>query len=298
MAERIGFIGLGAMGAPMAQNLLKAGFSLTVWNRTASRAGPLVAAGAQTVQSPEDLARVSDIVITIVSDTAAVEDVVFGEKGIVAGAHEGLVVVDMSTISPVATKHFASRLHKRAVDMLDAPVSGGDAGARAGTLTIMVGGEERVFRRCLPVFEAMGQRVTLCGDHGAGQTVKLVNQIIVVETLLAVSEGLLFASAAGVDLDKMYSAISAGSASSWALLNRGNLMLKREWKSGFTARLQYKDVRLALEAAQALDLPLPTLALAGQYYAALMAAGLSEEGNHAVARALEALSGRQIGRKK
>ncbi len=292
---RIGFIGLGTMGWPMASNLLRAGFPLLVWNRTPGRADELVAAGAQLGRSPRAVAGASDVVITMVSDTAAVEEVLLGAEGVVQGAHPGLTAIDMSTISPQATQAMAARLQAAGVEMLDAPVSGGDVGARQGTLSIMVGGEESTFQRCLPVFEALGKRITHCGGHGAGQTVKLVNQIIVVGNLLAMSEGLLFATAAGVDVHKALEAVSAGAAGSWVLANRGPQLLARDWQAGFTARLQQKDVRLALEAAGQLNLPLPGLALASQLYAAVLGAGMGDLGNHALARALEALAGVEIG---
>ncbi len=295
MKERVGFIGLGIMGRPMAMNLLKAGFPLVVWNRTPGRAEQVVAAGAILASSPREVALASDVVITMVSDTAAVEEVLLGPGGVIEGVHPGLVAIDMSTISPQATQGIAGRLKEAGIDMLDAPVSGGDIGAAQGTLTIMVGGEEAIYQRCLPVFQAMGQRVTHCGGHGAGQTVKLVNQIIVVGMIEAISEGFLFASASGVDLEKVYNAISAGSANSWILQSRGPMMMKREWQSGFTVKLQHKDVKLALEAADRLHLPLPGLALVSQLYAAVVAAGGGDLGNHALARALEMLSGVEIG---
>lgn len=228
MTERMGFIGLGTMGRPMALNLLKARFPLTVWNRTPGKGADVVAAGARAGRSPRDVAAASDVVITMVSDTPDVEEVLLGPEGVIRAAYPGLVVIDMGTTSPQATRALALKLRQAGVDMLDAPVSGGATGAAQATLTIMVGGEERVFRRCLPIFQALGQRVTLCGGHGAGQTVKLVNQIMVVGNLLAMSEAFLFATAAGVDLQKAFEAVSPGAAGSWVLANRGPLMLRRD----------------------------------------------------------------------
>ncbi len=288
---RVGFIGLGIMGQPMALNVLRAGYPLTVWNRTPSKADPLLAEGAAWADSPADVARASDVVITIVSDTPDVEEVILGPRGIIHGARPGMVVIDMSTISPHATMRIAQKLAEKGVEMLDAPVSGGDIGAREGTLSIMVGGKPEVFERCLPIFRAMGRRITHVGPNGAGQFTKLVNQIIVVGNTLAMAEGLVFAAKAGLDLEKVLEAVSAGAAGSWMLSNRGPQIIRGDFRPGFTVRLQQKDVRLVLEAAREMSVPLPGTALIHELYHAVEARGLAEEGNHALVKALEWLAG-------
>ena len=221
MTEHIGFIGLGIMGRGMAANLIKAGFALTVWNRTRERAETLAAAGAAIAGSPAELAARVDIIITCVSDTPDVQEVILGQQGVIHGVRPGSLVIDMSTISPAVTRDLAAALAEKGVDMLDAPVSGGSEGAAKGTLSIMVGGQAEALQRALPVLQAMGQRITHVGPNGAGQTVKLVNQVIVVGNCLAMAEGLMLAQAGGVDVPKALEAVSAGAAGSWMLSNRG-----------------------------------------------------------------------------
>lgn len=294
MADKIGFIGLGIMGRGMAHNLLKAGFELTVWNRTASKMEPLVEAGAQAGQNPADVAARSDVTVICVSDTPDVEAVLTAENGVIAGAKPGSLVIDCSTISPIVTKDLAKMLAEREVAMLDAPISGGSEGAAQGTLSIMVGGEAEDFERALPVFEAMGKKITHVGGSGAGQMVKLVNQILVVGHALAMSEALLFGQAGGVDLEKALEAVSAGAAGSWMLSNRGPQILERDWRPGFTIDLQLKDVRLVLDAADELGVPIPGTSLIFQLYRTLQAQDLGSEGNHALIKALEHLAGFEI----
>jgi 3-hydroxyisobutyrate dehydrogenase len=293
--ERIGFIGLGIMGRGMARNILKAGFPLWVWNRTASRMDELAAEGAGPASSPGDLAFHSDIIITCVSDTPDVEQVILGEGGIIHGARPGSLVIDMSTISPQTTQRIAAKLAERHIHMLDAPVSGGSEGAARGTLSIMVGGDAAQFERALPVFQAMGKTITHLGPIGAGQTTKLVNQILVVGHALAMSEALLFAQAGGVDLRKALDAVASGAAGSWMLSNRGPQILARDWRPGFTIDLQQKDIRLVLQEADRLGVPLPGTALIHQLYRTLQARGLGHEGNHALIKALENLAGIEVG---
>ena len=293
--ERVGFIGLGIMGRGMARNILKAGLPLRVWNRTASRMDELAAEGAGPASSPGDLAFHSDIIITCVSDTPDVEQVLLGEGGVIHGARPGSLVIDMSTISPRATQRIAAHLAERHIHMLDAPVSGGSEGAARGTLSIMVGGDVTQFERALPVFQAMGTTITHLGPIGAGQTTKLVNQILVVGHALAMSEALLFAQAGGVDLRKALEAVSGGAAGSWMLSNRGPQILVRDWRPGFTIDLQQKDLRLVLQEADRLGVPLPGTALIHQLYRTLQARGLGHEGNHALIKALENLAGIEIG---
>lgn len=295
MAERIGFIGLGIMGRGMAANLLKAGFPLTVWNRTIARMQELVAQGARAGASPADVAERSDIVVICVSDTPDVEEVILGERGVIQGARPGSLVIDCSTISPKATREIADKLAERRIFMLDAPVSGGSEGAAKGTLSIMVGGEREQFERALPVFQAMGKTITHVGGHGAGQTVKLVNQVLVVGNCIAMCEALMLAQAGGVDLRKTYEAISQGAAGSWMFTHRAPQILARDWRPGFTIDLQEKDLRLVLEAADELGAPLLVTSLVFQLYRTLQAQGLGNEGNHALVKALEHLAGFQIG---
>ena len=296
MQERVGFIGLGIMGRGMARNILNAGFPLIVWNRTASRMDDLVAAGAAAGSSPADVAARSDITLICVSDTPDVEQVVLGDSGVLQGAASGSLVVDCSTISPQATRALAAQLNERGVHMLDAPVSGGSEGAARGTLSIMVGGEAAQFERALPVLQAMGKAVTHVGGQGAGQVVKLVNQVLVVGNCLAMCEALLLAQGGGVDLQKTFDAISQGAAGSWMFTNRGPQIMRRDWRPGFTIDLQVKDLRLVLDAADELGAPLLGTSLITTLYRTLQVQGLGAEGNHALIKALENLSGIQVGR--
>ncbi|MFN3979368.1 MAG: NAD(P)-dependent oxidoreductase [Caldilinea sp.] len=294
MSERIGFIGLGIMGQGMAANLLKAGFELTVWNRTVTRMQDLVAQGAHAGANPADVAARSDIIITCVSDTPDVKTVILGERGVIHGARAGALVIDCSTISPQATREIADALRDKGVFMLDAPISGGSEGAAKGTLSIMVGGASDQFERALPVFQAMGKTITHVGGHGAGQTVKLVNQVLVVGNCIAMCEALMFAQAGGVDLQKTYNAISQGAAGSWMFTNRAPQIIQRDWRPGFTIDLQQKDLRLVLEAADEFGTPVPVTSLIFQLYRTLQAQGLGSEGNHALIKALENLAGFEI----
>jgi len=298
MAERFGFIGLGIMGRGMANNLLKAGFTLTVWNRTASRMDAFVEAGAKAGSSPADVAANSDIIVTCVSDTPDVEREIMGEDGVIHGAKAGSLVIDCSTISPQVTKEIAAKLAEQGVKMLDAPISGASEGAAKGTLSIMIGGDADQFQRALPVFQAMGKTITHIGPNGTGQTVKLVNQVLVVGNCLAMCEALLLAQAGGVDLQKTYEAISQGAAGSWMFSNRGPQIMKRDWRPGFTIALQQKDLRLVLDAADELGVPLAGTSLIFNLYRTLEKMGLQEEGNHALVKALEHLAGFEVGTKE
>lgn len=295
MNETVGFIGLGIMGAGMAANLLKAGFNLTVWNRTPEKMAPLMAEGAGGASSPADVAAHSTILVTCVSDTPDMVEVVTGPNGVLEGIRPGALLIDCSTISPKATRDIADQLATQGATMLDAPVSGGSEGAANGTLSIMVGGEAADFERAQPVLKAMGRTITHVGPQGAGQMVKLVNQILVVGTMQAVGEALLFAAAGGLDLDRTLAAVSGGAAGSWMLSNRGPQVIARDWRPGFTIDLQQKDLRLVLEAADQLGAPVPGTAHVFQYYRSLQERGLGGDGNHALVRALEYLSGKEIG---
>jgi 3-hydroxyisobutyrate dehydrogenase len=294
LKERIGFIGLGIMGQGMARNLLKAGYELRVWNRTANKMEALVAEGAIRSSNPAGLAVESDIIITCVSDTPDVVQVLTGEEGVIHGAQPGALVIDMSTISPDVTRQIAAQFTERGVHTLDAPVSGGSEGAARGTLAIMVGGETEQFERTLPVLQAMGKAITHVGGHGDGQMVKLVNQILVVGYALSISEALLFAQAGGLDLKKTIEAVASGAAGSWMLSNRGPQILVRDWRPGFMIDLQQKDVRLVLAEADRLGLPVLMSSLVFNLYRTLQNDGLGAEGNHALIKALEKLSGVEV----
>ncbi len=295
MDDKIGFIGLGIMGGGMVRNLLKAGFPVCVWNRTQAKAEALAGEGATAATSPADVAAQCGIIITCVSDTPDVEAVILGEEGIIHAAQPGSLVIDCSTISPQATQRMAELLAEKDVHMLDAPISGGSEGAANGTLSIMVGGAAAQFQRAMPVFQAMGKTITHVGDHGAGQMVKLTNQILCVVNMLAVGEAMLLAQAGGIDLDKMLQAVSGGAAGSWMLSNRGPQVKDRDWRPGFTIDLQQKDLRLVLEAADALGVPVPGTSLVFNFYRGLQMQGFGSDGNHALVKALEKLAGREIG---
>ncbi|TEU10744.1 NAD(P)-dependent oxidoreductase [Candidatus Bathyarchaeota archaeon] len=292
--KKIGFIGLGLMGSGMSMNLVKAGFPVTVWNRTASKMEPLLEAGAKGAGSPKEVAENSDIVVSIVTDSQDVEEVILGPEGAIHGARSGSVVIDMSTISPSVTRRIAEELGKKGVGMLDAPVSGGAIGARDGTLSIMVGGEDETFQECLPIFEAMGRTVTHVGGNGMGQTVKLVNQILVGTTMLGVAEALMFAKKSGVDLEKCHAAVSGGAAGSWQLTNNGARLLKGDHEPGFKVKDYLKDLRLIMEAAADVNMPLVGTSVVHQMFRSLEAAGLTQKGTQAVILAVEKLAGEKL----
>lgn len=291
MSEKVGFVGLGIMGRGMVDNLIKAGFDVTVWNRTASRMEPFVENGATAADSPKHVGELCDVIITCVSDTPDVEEVILGEDGIIHGAEEGNLVIDMSTINPVNTLEIAKKLNEKGIAMLDAPISGGSEGAANGTLSIMIGGSVADVERAQPYFEAMGKTITHVGEQGAGQTVKLSNQILCVVNMLAASEALLFAKAGGVDLDKMLQAVTGGAAGSWMLANRGPQVIRDDWRPGFTIDLQQKDLRLVMGAADEMGIPVIATALCFNMYRTLQSQGLGSDGNHSIIKALEAMAG-------
>jgi 3-hydroxyisobutyrate dehydrogenase len=290
---RLGFIGLGTMGHGMAANLLMAGNNLTVWNRTPDKANDLV---CDMATDPTELGKASDIVFVCVSDTPDVEDVVFGEIGVIHGLEPGALIVDHSTISPVATKELAARAGETGVAWVDAPVSGGSEGAEKGTLAVMAGGPVEALDRALPFMEAYSKSITHIGEEpGSGQMAKAVNQVLVVLNELAASEALLLAQGAGLDLETTLAAVEGGAAGSWMLSNRGPQMIARDWRPGFTIDLQQKDLRIVLDSADELGIPLPGVSLVFQLYRALQARGLGAEGNHALVKALEELAGVRLG---
>jgi 3-hydroxyisobutyrate dehydrogenase-like beta-hydroxyacid dehydrogenase len=296
MSVRVGVVGLGIMGSGMADNLLAKGHEVGVYNRTATRTQRFVDAGATAHPSAAELAAASDVVLVCVSDTPDVEAVLFGDLGVAAGIRTGSLVIDASTISPEATRAFAARLAEQGVAFVDAPVSGGSEGAAKGILSIMVGGAAEDVERARPVLESIGRTITHVGPVGAGQTCKLVNQILVVVNMLAVSEALLLAEAGGLDLAKTIAAVEGGAAGSWMLSNRGPQVVRRDWRPGFTIDLQQKDLRLVLEAADSLGVPLLATSTVHQLYRTLQAAGLGSEGNHALVKAIEHLAGVEVGR--
>jgi len=293
--ERVGFIGLGIMGGGMARNLIDAGHDLIVWNRTAARMDPLVTAGAAASAAPAEVARDAGIVMICVSDTPDVVAVVHGPGRLLEGITPGTLVVDHSTISPAATERLAGAVAAAGGRWIDAPVSGGSEGADRGTLSIMIGGAAEDVARARPYLEAFGSTITHVGSVGDGQRVKIVNQILVVVNQLAASEALLFAQAAGLDLEATLDAVKGGAAGSWMLANRGPQMISRDWRPGFTIDLQQKDLRLALEAAEELLVPLTATAHIHHLYLALQRDGLGGEGNHALVKALERMTGIRLG---
>jgi 3-hydroxyisobutyrate dehydrogenase len=280
------------MGAPMARNLMKAGFGVVAWNRTRARLDALVGDGASAGNSAADVAARSELVITIVSDSPDVVSVATGADGVFAGARPGTIVVDMSTISPAVTRDLAAQASAQNLTWLDAPVSGGEAGAIAGTLTIMVGGDAPAFARAQPVLAAMGSRVTHMGPSGHGQMTKLCNQILVAINLLGASEALSFASRAGLDVEKVYSALTAGAANSWALEKLGRKMLDRDFAPAFRVKLQQKDLRLVADAARDVRTPVLGTALVEQLLRTLEAQDKGELGTQALITVLEQLGAR------
>ena len=287
---KIAFIGLGVMGRPMAGHLLAAGHELFV-HRVKPVSQHLVDAGAVALDSPRAAAASAEIVILMVPDTPDVEAVLFGPDGVAAGIEAGALVIDMSSISPVATKEFAARLAEKGVDYLDAPVSGGEVGARNAALTIMVGGSESAFGRALPLFQLMGKTITHVGAVGDGQTAKVANQIIVGLTIEAVAEALLFARKAGADPAKVREALMGGFASSRILEVHGERMIARSFDPGFRIRLHRKDLSLALDAAKALELALPNTAATAQLMNAALALGDGDKDHSGLIRTLETLAG-------
>lgn len=289
--ERVGFCGLGTMGGPMAANLRRAGFPLTVWNRSPGRAAELLELGAVEGASPRAVAEASDVVVICVSDSPDVEAVLFGPEGVSAGASPGTLVVDCSTISPAASRDFATRLAEQGVAMIDAPVSGGSEGALKGTLTIMVGGEAADVERARPLLETMGRSVTHMGPLGAGQATKAVNQVILCGTYLGVAEGMVLAIRAGLDPEQVVEALGGGAAASWVLENRSGRIIADEYPLGFKVSLHLKDVMIALAMALESGVAMPVAAMAAQIENGLVAQGHGDDDVSALARAIRAWSG-------
>ena len=288
---RVGFVGLGTMGGAMAANVARAGFEVSAWNRTPGRATELGELGVRLAASPAEVAAASEIVVTIVSDTPDVEAVLFGDAGVASGAGRGSLVVDMSTISPSATRDFAARLAAQGVAMVDAPVSGGSEGAKKGTLSIFVGGDVAEVEQARPVLAAMGTTITHVGPIGAGQAVKSVNQVILAGAYLGVAEGIVLAIKAGLDVEQVVTALSGGAAQSWVLTNRSGRMLENDYPLGFKVALHRKDLGIALQLARETGTALPISALCEQLEAGLIGKGHGDDDVSAVARAIRELSG-------
>ena len=289
--ERVGFLGLGTMGAAMAANLARAEFSVTAWNRTPGRAPELDSLGVVRVGSPADVARAVDRLVICVSDTPDVETVLFGSDGVAAGAHEGQLVIDCSTISPSATRDFAERLARLGVGLVDAPVSGGSEGAQKGTLTIFCGGDATAVERATPILAAMGKTITHVGPSGSGQAVKAVNQVILAGTYLGVAEGIVLALKAGLDVEQVVAALGGGAAQSWVLANRAGRMIANDYPLGFKVALHRKDLAIALELAREMGADLPVAELAADFETDLVASGHAEDDMSALARVIRDRSG-------
>jgi 3-hydroxyisobutyrate dehydrogenase len=293
MKEKIGYIGMGIMGRPMVMNLLKADYSVTVNTRTKSKADAVLAAGATWADNVAEVAKASDVVISCVTDTPDVEQIVLGKNGLIDCGKRSLVYIDMSTISPSHTAGYAAALESKGIDMLDAPVSGGEIGAIEAKLSIMVGGKKEVLERVRPVFEALGKTITYCGPSGSGQKTKLVNQIMVVHTVMSMAEGLAFAQRAGLDLETTHAATAAGAAGSHSLKVLGAKVIAGDFKPAFMVDLQQKDLRLVLELADELKQPLPGVALIRQLLTSLQAQGRGRDGTQALFDVI-----RQLGNQK
>lgn len=289
MQPRIGYIGLGLMGKPIASNLLKAGFSITVHNRSRAAVDELVALGARAADTPRAVAEASDFVFTSLPDSPDVEQVVRGPHGVREGCRPGMVFVDNSTIKPETARHIAAELAAVGVAALDAPVSGGDVGARAATLAIMVGGSKEAFDRALPAFQAMGKTITHVGESGAGQVAKACNQIMAAATMVAMSELLLLARKAGVDPQRVVDAIRGGAAQCWTLDVKPPRLFAGERRPGFKASMMHKDLAIILDTARTFGMPLPMSALNLQLYESMLQMGMGNLDNSAVIGVFEAM---------
>jgi 2-hydroxy-3-oxopropionate reductase len=282
------------MGAPMAGHLLDAGYHVVTSDHRGKPPADLVAKGLKAVTGSHAVAKAADIIITMVPDTPQVEEVLFGENGVASSLSRGKLVIDMSSISPIATKEFARKINDLGCDYLDAPVSGGEVGAKAASLTIMVGGEETAFERARPVFDKMGKNITLVGPNGVGQTTKVANQIVVALTIEAVAEALVFASKAGADPAKVRQALMGGLANSRILEVHGERMIERRFAPGFRIELHQKDLNLALEGARSLGVALPNTSTTQQLFNACAANGGAKDDHSGLVKALELMAGHEV----
>lgn len=287
---RLGYIGLGTMGGAMAENLANAGYRLTVYNRTASKAERFLEMGAHLAENPAEVARRSEVVFVNVSDTTDVLEVVLGMNGVIEGAHPGMIVVDHSTIKPAASREVYNRLKEVSVSALDAPVSGGDIGARNGTLSIMVGGDADTLEKVRPMLEVVGKKITHVGEAGAGQVAKAANQIMVAAQMVAEAELMLFAQKSGVDVARVIEAIRSGAAQCWTLDNKPQRLLAGNRTPGFKSRLQAKDLNIVMETAREYEAVLPGTAINAQLFNAMVAAGNGDLDNSAVIQIIEGLN--------
>lgn len=290
MSTNIGWVGTGVMGAPMAGHLQAAGHKLYVYNRTAAKAQVLVDAGAVLCESPREVARQSEFVFSIVGYPVDVESTYLSTDGILAGAKAGSVVIDMTTSEPALAKRICKVAGRQGVDVLDAPVSGGDIGARNAALAIMVGGEQSVFDRVKPLFQCMGKNIAYMGPAGAGQHTKMSNQILIAGTMIGTVESLLYAHRSGLNLEEVIAVIGSGAASSWSINNLGPRIVKGDFDPGFYIKHFVKDMGIALAEAKAMRLALPGLALVNQFYQAAIAQGLEDLGTQGLYKVLERLS--------
>jgi 2-hydroxy-3-oxopropionate reductase len=290
-SKTVGFVGLGIMGLPMAKNLVDAGYDVVGNNRSQEPVEELAEYGGEGAEAAEEAARRSDVVITCLPDSEVVSEVMRADDGIIAGVEEGTTVIDMSTISPTVTEELADELAQQGVDMLDAPISGGEEGAIEGTLSIMVGGDEGVLEEHRDLFEVMGGTTTHCGPNGAGQVTKACNQIVVANTMQAVSEALVFAEKAGADLEAVVDAISGGAAGCWTLDNRAPRMIRGNFEPGFFASYQYKDLRIATDAGEAFGSPMPITELTHEMYKSMEENGMGKDDNSGVMQVVETLAG-------
>lgn len=290
----VGYIGLGIMGKSIARNIMKAGFPIVVHNRSRTAVKELVAEGAGEAFSPAEVASRSDFVFTNLPDSPDVEDVVLGAKGIIDSVRDGQVFVDNSTIKPAVARKLAAKLIDKGVQALDAPVSGGDIGARDATLTIMVGGEESALQTVMPVFKAMGKTITYVGKSGAGQVAKAANQIMVAAQMVAMGELLILAQKAGVDPEKVVEAIKGGAAQCWTLDVKPQRLFSGNRQPGFKARMQAKDLNIVLDTAREYGIPLPATSENAQLYTAMLQMGMADLDNSAVIGVIESLAGIQL----
>ena len=295
MTQSIGFVGLGIMGLPMAKNLLNAGYSVIGYNRSKPRLQEFVKAGGTPAKTIKDVAENAQIVITCLPNPQTVSDVIFQNEGLFEGFQNGSTLIDCSTISPKTTVEIAEKLTNSGVSLLDAPISGGEEGAINGSLSIMVGGDSDLLSQHMDVFKSMGTTITYCGKSGAGQIAKACNQIIVASQMVGVSEAVLLAKKAGVDLDSVISAISQGAASCWTLTNRAPDMIKGDFTPGFFAEYQYKDLCIAVDSGREFGSPMPQTMVAHELYKSMVENGMGKDGNSGVLQILELLAGTTTG---
>lgn len=290
---KVGFIGLGVMGSHISQHIHHAGYEVTVWNRNRTKMEAAATWGATLAESPKDIAHKSNLIFTCVGDTPDVREVVLGENGVLKGAKKGTILIDLSTISPEATRSLYHKAQKEGIAMLDAPITGGDVGAREGTLSMMVGGDKTTLEEVLPVLKAFTKSIVYCGPSGAGQSVKICNQILCGLNLLGMVEAMGFAKKAGIDLETMIQVTTTGAGNSWALSNLGPRIIKDDFDPGFSVRLQQKDLRIALQEAENLGIPLIGTAVVQQLLRSIQAYGEDQLGTQSLMKVIERLANKE-----